>query len=483
MNNNNTIGGYLGSDFQLKLFWQLLTDVHFSEKVIKHLSVDYFDDVNLKKLYLTILQYFEEYEQIPNLLNKSIFHAIKKYNTTNSVEEEILNEVLNKISYWHESVLNNQRRNDGEIIQKEIFIFIKQQEYRKLSEGILSKVRSGDIRNKKTIFEIEEKFQNINKIGDEEDYGLNLIEDYKKIFLKNFRKTIPTGILGIDELTGGGLGNGEIGLILAPTGTGKTTILTKIANSALEDGKNVLQIIFEDNVEEVGRKHSSIWSKIPLSEMEDRKEECDAIVGKYLKKFNNKLIIKKFDEDETTIIDVKNWILNHQKKFGYKFDLVILDYLDCLDSHKHTSDQNQAELVIVKALINMASKLDIPIWSAVQSNRSGINAELVDHTQMGGNIKRAQKTHFLMSIAKTPSQKTAGLANISILKARFASDGHVFKDCIFNNNTMEIRITGDLPNVKKLTDNRTLESLDEKLNKLTDSDLFNKDDIQDLLNK
>lgn len=481
--NNNTFGEYLGTHFQFKLFWQILTDIEFGEEIIKYLSVDYFDDINFKKLFLIITQYYDEYEQIPNLNNKNIYHAIKR--VKNNIEEEILNEIINQIVYWNESVLNQKIPFDGDIVQKEAFFFIKQQEYRKISEDILKKVKTGEIKSKKNIYEIEENFSKIHNIGDKEDYGVLLTDNIKSAFNKEFRKTIPTGIIGIDNITGGGLGNGEVGIVLAPSGVGKTTILTKIANSALEDGKNVLQIIFEDTEDEIRRKHFALWSKIPLSEMVYRKEEAYEIVNEHVKKINNKLIIKKFDEDETTLVDIKKWIETYQKKFGLKFDMIVLDYIDCLEPHKKTTDQNQAELSIIKLFISMASKYNIPMWTAVQGNRQSFNAELVDQTQMGGNIKRAQKSHFLMSIAKTPDQKQSGLANISILKARFAQDGHIFKDCIFNNDTMEIRITGNLPKSKSINmQTSTIESLDEKLKKYdnVENDIFDKDDIRNLLN-
>ena len=86
---------------------------------------------------------------------------------------------------------------------------------------------------------------------------------------------------------------------------------------------------------------------------------------------------------------------------------------------------------------------------------------------MSGNIKRAQKTHFLMSVAKTAEQKMDGQANIAILKARMAQDGHVFRDCVFDNNTMEIRITDDLlpKSTRKMIDDHKITTGDvEDLN-------------------
>lgn len=45
-----------------------------------------------------------------------------------------------------------------------------------------------------------------------------------------------------------------------------------------------------------------------------------------------------------------------------------------------------------------------------------------------------------MSVAKTPAQQEASLANIRIIKARFAKDGQSFEDCIFDNDKMQIII-------------------------------------------
>lgn len=440
---NNTIEEYLGTDFQFKLFWQLLTSYEFSEKVIPLLSLEYFDDPNMRKLFLIMKNYYEENEVIPNLLNKSISLAIKKhFNGKNSVEEEIITAKVNELSLYNDRVLNDGLPYDGLDVQRECFTFIKQQEYRKQGEDILSKVKSGQIKDKKIIYSIEENFLKITRIGDDENYGTDIFSNIKNVLRDEFRETVPTGINFIDNLTGGGLGKGEIGMIIAPLGVGKTTILTKIANSAYEAGKNVLQIIFEDTDEQVQRKHFAIWAKTALNEFSENSQYVeDMVTNKMATHTNNKLIIKKFSQDSTTIIDVKNFIIKYQKKFGIKFELVVLDYLDCLESHKKTADGHEAEFAIVKSFESMAGELNVPMWTAIQGNRSSVGSEWVETSQMGGNIKRAQKAHFVMSIAKTDAQKVVGLANCIILKSRFGSDGVRFENIIFNNGTLEIRTT------------------------------------------
>ena len=83
--------------------------------------------------------------------------------------------------------------------------------------------------------------------------------------------------LGIDKLLKGGLAKGEIGVILAPTGVGKSIFTTKIANHAFNLGFNVLQIFFEDKEKAIQRKHYTIMSKIPLSDIS--KTENNGIIN------------------------------------------------------------------------------------------------------------------------------------------------------------------------------------------------------------
>ena len=442
-NTDNTLTSYLGPEFQQRLMWQLLVEPEFAEKTIPSLAIEYFDDPNLKRLFMIMLEFYKEFEKVPNLQNQSILQAIAKYRSpNNTIEEESLSAVIKRIELWNERIINKQLLYDGDVVRNQTTWFIKQQEYRKIGEFIIGKTKTGEMKNKSTIANIEEMFQKVAHIGDEEDYGIDVFDNIKHALRKEFRQTIPTGIGVIDLLTGGGLGKGEIGVILTPSGVGKTTALTKIANSAYDEKKNVCQIVFEDTKEQIQRKHFTIWSGIPLSKIDDNNEKVEKIaVAKCEEmKGSGKLVIKKFSQENTTMMDIRKWMINYQKKYGFKFDILVLDYLDCLESHKKSPDRNEAELVIIKSFEALASDFDIPAWTAIQTNRSGFNAEYVEAYQTGGSIKRIQKAHFFMSVAKTKEQQEANFANIRILKARFAKDGQAFDDCIFNNDTMQIII-------------------------------------------
>jgi len=441
----NTLTAYLGPEFQQRLMWQLLVEPEFAEKTLPDLAIEYFDDPNLKRLFIIILEYYKEFDKVPNLQNQSIHQAINKYKTPNNpIEEESLFSVIKRIELWNERIINKQMLYDGDVVQKSANAFVKQQEYRKLAEDVMDKVKTGKIKDKFTIAAIEDRFQKISHIGEEDDDSESVTEGVNKALRKEFRQTIPTGIETIDELTGGGLGRGEIGVILTPSGVGKTTALTIIANTAYEQEKNVAQIIFEDTKDQIKRKHYTIWAKSALSRIDEdeENERVKEVVNNKVKSLEGKgrLIIKRFSQEDTTMKDVRNWMLAYQKKWGFKFDILVLDYLDCLESHKKSQDRTESELTIIKGFEALASDFDIPAWTAIQSNRSGFGSEFVEAHQSGGSIKRVQKAHFFMSIAKTQEQQEANFANIRIIKARFAKDGQAFEDCVFNNDTMQIII-------------------------------------------
>lgn len=445
MTDVQTLDGYLGPNFQLQCLWQLITEPEFAEKTIPLLEISYFDDPTYKRFFNIIRQYFSTYGMPPNLQSKSILTGIRKFvKASDTTEIELLDAVAVQIKNWNERVLNKDIPNDGEMIQRETVSFIKQQEYRKMATFVLNGVKEGN-NSDHFLYEVDDMVKKIGDIGDDEDMGIEIMENVSRALQKEFRKAVPTGIEGIDTLTKGGLGGGEMGIILAGTGIGKSTILTYIANTAYNHGLNALQIIFEDKEDDIRRKHYAKWSGIPLSEIDDRRDEVhQKIVDWHKNNTYGRLIIKKFSQEDTTMPKIRQYVEKYRKKHGVKFDIIVLDYIDVLEGHKRSVDQNATELQIIKSFEGMADELNIPCWTAIQANRTGYDSEVLQTSQMSGNIKRAQKTHFLMSIAKTADQKLDGQANIAILKARMAQDGHIFRDCIFNNNTMEIRITDDI---------------------------------------
>jgi len=219
--------------------------------------------------------------------------------------------------------------------------------------------------------------------------------------------------------------------------THNTTMLTKLANYAYNVGLNVLQIIFEDNPKVIQRKHYTIWSKISQNKLSDNRELVLAKVEEY-KNRGGKLIIKKLPSDSLNIIQIKNQIRKMISE-GFKPDIVVLDYIDCvLPVANSSASEWKNEGSIIRQFEAMSSELDFAGWVGVQGNRDSMSSDVVTSDQMGGSIKKAQVGHVIITIAKSLQQKELGLATMALVKSRIGKDGVVFENCIFNNDTMEI---------------------------------------------
>lgn len=254
---------------------------------------------------------------------------------------------------------------------------------------------------------------------------------------EDYRHPIPMGIPGIDRLLKGGLAKGEIGVILAPTGVGKSTLLTKVANHAFNLGYNVLQIFFEDNPKIIQRKHITLWTKIHPDELSTRKDEVIIKVNEVKDSMSNKLILKKLPSDTMTMMQIKNQIRKMVSE-GVKIDMVLLDYIDCVVPDKNLGDEWKSEGSVMRAFESMCHEMDMVGWTATQGNRSSISSDVVTTDQMGGSIKKAQVGHVIISVAKSLQQKEMKLATIAITKSRIGDDGVVFENCKFDNGMLEI---------------------------------------------
>lgn len=417
---------YLGDIYQIKLIAQILSDRKFANSILDIVSPNYFKDPALKTIVAAIkdAKHLDEVNlDIPSL-------EIRLYDEIKS--DMVLKQIARQLRKIEECDLNDSLK-----IQEIAMNFCKYKEVKKTIEEISKIIDRGDIND---YHECESKLRKALEHGDMKDDGMDIFDNIKDVLIDDFRKPIPTGIKGLDEVMDGGLSKTELGVILAPFGVGKTTMMTKLANTAVNMGYKVLQIFFEDNPKVIQRKHLSCWSQVDLNSLALHKEEIFEMVSKMDAEIKGKkggLRLKKFSSDGTTIPVIRQYIRKLTAQ-GFKPDMVLLDYIDCVEPSKKFDDINAGEGSVMRQYESMLSELDIAGWTAVQGNRTSIGADVVQANQMGGSIKKGQIGHFIVSIAKTLDQKENGTATMAILKSRFGKDGLVFENIRFDNASIQI---------------------------------------------
>ena len=414
---------YLGTTFQLQLLNQIVLDRNFGNSILEVLEATYFENKYFRIIIQMIKEYYKKYEHTPSY---DTLEQITKSEFSQETTCKIILDTIEKIK---------DAPTDGyTFVQEKALKFCKQQELQKVMKKAQKIIDSGEFENYDTL---EEMVKTALQVGEIEKGILDVFSGLDEVLTDDFRHPIPMGIPGIDKLLKGGLAKGEIGVILAPTGVGKSTILTKIANNAFNMGYNVLQVFFEDNPKIIQRKHFTLWTEIAPDKLSENRELVIKTVQDIREKMENQLILEKLPSDTLTIGQLKNKI-RKMVADGKKIDMIVLDYIDCVLPEKQMEDEWKSEGSVMRQFEAMCHEMELVGWTATQGNRSSISSEVVTTDQMGGSIKKAQVGHVIISIAKTLQQKEMKLATIAITKSRIGSDGVIFENCKFDNEMIVI---------------------------------------------
>jgi replicative DNA helicase len=254
--------------------------------------------------------------------------------------------------------------------------------------------------------------------------GHDFFEDAEARFVKINRNPCPTGLDVLDskDIFRGGLGRGELGVVVAPTGVGKSHWLTAMGAHALKMGKNVVHYTFELTETAVGLRYDSNLCGIPSNEVPDMKED---VLNTYKTMDLGRLIIKEYPTGTATVQMIRNHIEKLSLK-GFIPSLIVIDYADIMRSSR-TFDSLRHELKLVyEELRNLAMELNLPIWTASQANREASGAEVVGLENMSEAYGKAMVADVVVSISRKPSEKADGSGRLFVAKNRAGKDGVLF---------------------------------------------------------
>jgi replicative DNA helicase len=415
--------GYLGNTFQIQLLNNIILYKDFATSIVDVLDPKYFDNQYFRLIMQMIREYYIKYEHAPTY---NTLEQMTKSEISSPMAQKMVMDMLEQVK---ESPIDG-----SDYVQEKSLKFCKQQELQKVMSKAQKIIDKGDF---ESYDHLEEMVREALQVGEVEIGTSDVFSNLDEVLDDDYRHPIPMGIQGIDNLLKGGLAKGEIGVILAPTGVGKTTILTKLANNAFNLGYSVLQIFFEDNPKIIQRKHFTMWTGIAPDDLSNHRDVVIEKVKEIKLNTKNKLTLKKLPSDTMTMNQIKNQVRKMTAE-GNKVDMIVLDYIDCVVPDRKLEDEWKSEGSVMRAFEALCHELQIVGWTATQGNRSSISSEVVTTDQMGGSIKKAQVGHVIITVAKTLQQKEMNLATIAITKSRLGKDGVVFENCKFDNEFLVI---------------------------------------------
>jgi replicative DNA helicase len=409
-NNENHFSKY-GRTFQEKIFQSMMIDHSWASQMIEIMTSGYFELKYLQYLCDRFFNFYNKYKNFPTL---QLLVSIIKDELTEGDDVILKSQVIEFLS----RIKSSPSLGDLQYVKDKTLDFCKKQVLRQALED---SVKAISAENYDSVLSI---MKDAVAKGSPSTVGHVFFDDYEARFTKINRITCPTGIKELDkkDVLNGGLARGEIGVITAPTGVGKSHWLVQMGASALRVGKNVIHYTFELTETSVGIRYDSNLCDIPSSDVQDRKEE---VLKQYEDNNYGRLIIKEYPTGGASIMTIRNHIEKLMMK-DFIPSLIVIDYADIMRStRKYDSLRHELKL-IYEELRNLAMEMSVPIWTASQANREAADKDVVGLNNMSEAYGKAMVADLVISISRKQLEKSLGTGRLFVAKNRAGRDGILF---------------------------------------------------------
>jgi len=398
-----------GKSFQEDMCHLVLNDRPFADQMFEVLDLSFLELKHLRVFISKIKEYRKKYGVHPT---SNIMHSIIRTGLDGEPES-----VKVRIREYYARVLaKGEIPQSAEYIKDTALDFCKKQ---KLKEAL---IKSVDLIKSSSFDEVSKVIDGALKLGSDNSFGYEYLADFEKRFLKKSRNPVTTGWQQIDEIAKGGLGKGELGVVVAPTGAGKSMVLVHLGAQALKEGLNVLHYTLELADTIVAGRYDSAITGVELKNLAVFKEK----IYDEIKDMTGRLIVKEYPTRSASIQTIKNHI-DKLRRRDFVPDVIIVDYGDLIKPESSKRDEKRHQLeTIYEELRGLAQQAECPVWTASQTNRSGLNAEVITMESISEAFNKCFVADFIFTVSRTIEDKNNNQGRIFVAKNRNGPDGLVY---------------------------------------------------------
>lgn len=395
----------------------LVSNEQYCRKVLPFLKAEYFEG-NEKHLYKIISSFVAKYNSLPNktIIESAFANLTVPIDNPTQVQEDI-----DHVFTFSED--------DKKI--DDIWLIDQTENWCKDRSVYLAIIKSiniidGKEKNlaKNAIPDILSKALGVSfdrNIG--HDYFENAEERYD--FYHKKEDKIPFDLELLNKITKGGVSTKTLNIIMSPTGGGKSLVLCHFAANMLAMGKNVLYITLEMAEERVAERiDANLFDVDMYSISHFTRDEFARKLFDIKKKSHGKLLIKEYPTAVAHAGHFRALIDEIKVKKNFAPDVIIIDYLNiCASARLKSVGGSINTYSYVKAIAEevrgLAIENNVPVFSATQTNRDGMNNSDADITNMSESIGLAATADLILSLVSTEELDALDQVMFKQLKNRY----------------------------------------------------------------
>ena len=374
-----------------------------SRKVIPFLKSEYFHETPDKLIFETINSYIQKYNSLPS--KEAISIAVDKVPQSDEEQKhcsDLIDEIFSMSSDHDEEWVINESEN-----------FCKE---KAVYNAILESIHIIDGKSQtKSENAIPSILSDALSVGFDTHIGHDYIEDAddRYAFYHKKEDKVAFDLSMFNTITNNGTPNKTLNIILAGTGVGKSLFMCHHAAACLAQNQKVLYITCEMAEERIAERIDANLMDISMDDLRClpkdlyEKKLANATMG-----FNGKLIVKEYPTATANVNHFRHLLDELRLKKKFKPDIVFIDYLNICAAARFKNGANVNSYMYVKAIAEelrgLAVEMDVPIFSATQTNRGGFantDVGLEDTSESFGLPATADFMFALISTEELDEQK------------------------------------------------------------------------------
>jgi replicative DNA helicase len=477
------------TEFEQILLKKLTHNGEFFSKVMPILKKKYFNDIGNQELFGLVKEYYAEYHNVPTLTEL----VAKVKNVSN---QEIRNSIISSL----------QRINTTEEVQNIQFLcdetvsWVKDSMYMEAlqlgSDGLMKKDDNLKMKAQKIL-------DDRAKISIDSDLGLDFDDIDTMIEYYSERMSgIKTQHTELNKRLGAGFLPGTLSVILAASGVGKSLLMTDLISGMIKNGKNILLISLEMADKEIMKRVHANAMDLPINSLLDLAKtpgelqqlerpfiDKQQILSAYnkMKTSGNcgKFFVKDYPSGAFSPLMLEQLVESYHIERDIKFDIVFVDYIGIMKSDLLSPSAGLYSYIksIAEEVRATAKKLELPIVSASQLNRSATNnIDEADNSNVSDSMGTVMTADFMLFLLQNEQMKEKKEIVCKITKNRFAGRTDTWMMNIdYNHMRFNDMIVQDASfNVENAVFNTDDEIKRIQLEKLQQAESFAKQEVKDI---
>ncbi len=369
---------------------------------------EYFSDEVLRGIAESALEFFKEHKEVP---------------TKEALLQEVKSQVAPGRTYGEyaegvESVYEKMGENSG-YYQGKAIAFARSQAIRNALRQSEYQLESGEIDG------IARLVSDAAKLGDAPGTNIYNYLDGIRSRAERYSKNghaengrLPTGFYTLDEKMNGGLGVGELGVVVALPKTGKTSTLVNIGSSVLKKNKSVAYFTLELSKDVIASRFDTLLFGMNLQKIKKKVKTFYNSMMDLKKSVSSRLHIIEFPTNSMTVSKMEATLA----KIG-PVDVVIVDYGQLIRSSSKDTEMRHQLSHTYQELRRVAGEMKTRVWTAHQANRPGWGSKTLQSNNVAEDFNIVGIADFLMSFNQTEQEKRSNQARLYIMGSRIGSSG------------------------------------------------------------